>query len=244
VRIGLINPNATRSMTDDMAGAAVAVAADGTEVVPFTARSGPASIESYTDEAYATTQVLDLVRDNPALDGYVIACASDPGLLAARELVPAPVVGIGEAGFLFATTLAPRFGVLTTLSRAIEQVWRQLAGYRLAGRCCSVRACGVAVLDTANPTTRQLDALVRAAREATSGDGAEAIVLGCGGMSQIADRMQAALGVPVVDGVRAAVTLTESLVRCGLRTSKLRTLAPPEDVGYLPPAVGPAGEGG
>ena len=34
-------------------------------------------------------------------------------------------------------------------------------------------------------------------------------------------------GVPVVDGVAAAVTIAESLVRLGLRTSKVRTYAPP-----------------
>lgn len=233
MRIGLINPNATRSMTDDMVRAATAVAAGGTDVIPFTARAGPAAIESYVDEAYATTQVLDLVRDNPALDGYVIACASDPGLLAVREMVAAPVVGIGEAAFLYATTLAPRFGVLTTLDRAIEQIWRQLAGYGLASRCCSVRACGVGVLDTASPSEQQLDSLVRTARAAVTGDGAEAIVLGCGGMSEAADRLHAAVGVPVIDGVRAAMTLVEGLIRCRLQTSKQRTLAPPVEVPYV-----------
>ena len=33
--------------------------------------------------------------------------------------------------------------------------------------------------------------------------------------------------VPVVDGVAAAVTIAESLVRLGLSTSKVRTYAPP-----------------
>lgn len=233
MRIALINPNATRTMTDEMARAAVAVATTGTEVVPFTARCGPAAIESYVDEAYATTQVLDLVRENPDLDGYVIACASDPGLLAARELVTAPVIGIGEAAFLYATTLAPRFGVLTTLDRAIEQIWRQLAGHGLTSRCCSVRACGVGVLDTARPSDDQLSSLIGTVRMAVGEDGAEAIVLGCGGMSEVADTLQAATGVPVIDGVRAAVTMAEGLVRCHLQTSKHRTLAPPVEVPYI-----------
>ena len=34
-------------------------------------------------------------------------------------------------------------------------------------------------------------------------------------------------GVPVVDGVAAAVTIAESLVRLGLTTSKVRTYAAP-----------------
>ena len=233
MRIALINPNATRTMTDEMARTAAAVAAAGTEVIPFTASCGPAAIESYVDEAYATTQVLDLIRENQELDGYVIACASDPGLLAARELVTAPVVGIGEAAFLYAMTLAPRFGVLTTLDRAIEQIWRQLAACGLTGRCCSVRACGVGVLDTARPTERQLGSLIRTVQMAVSEDGAEAIVLGCGGMSEVADTLHVEVGVPVIDGVRAAVTMVEGLVRCHLQTSKHRTLAPPVEVPYI-----------
>jgi allantoin racemase len=229
----MINPNTTGPMTDQMARAATAVAAADTHVIPFTADSGPTAIESYVDEAYATAKVLDLVKDNPDMDGYVIACASDPGLLAARELVTAPVIGIGEAAFLYATTLAPRFGVLTTLDRAIEQVWRQLGSYGLTSHCCSVRACDVGVLDTSHPGKEQLDSLVRTARAAVHDDGAEVIVLGCGGMTETAEALHAAVAVPVIDGVRAAVTMVEGLVRCGLQTSKLRTLAPPEPVRYI-----------
>ena len=39
--------------------------------------------------------------------------------------------------------------------------------------------------------------------------------------------MRERTGVPVVDGVAAAVTIAESLVRLGLSTSKVRTYAPP-----------------
>jgi allantoin racemase len=233
VRIALVNPNTTGSMTDAMARAARAVAAAGTEIVPFTAKAGPAAIESYVDEAYATTQVLDVLRAESGLDGYVIACASDPGLMAARELLTAPVVGIGEAGFLYATTVAPRFGVLTTLDRAIEQIWRQLASYGLSMRCCVVRACGVGVLDTAVPDEEQTGSLIATARAMVRNDGAEAIVLGCGGMSETADLLQETAGVPVIDGVRAATTLVEGLIRCRLQTSKQRTLAPPVEVEYV-----------
>ncbi len=66
-------------ITDAMARTARAVTGSGTDVVALTARAGPAAIESYVDETYDAAQVLDLVREYPALDGYVIACSSDPG---------------------------------------------------------------------------------------------------------------------------------------------------------------------
>ena len=53
------------------------------------------------------------------------------------------------------------------------------------------------------------------------------ICLGCGGMAELEEEVRKRTGVPVVDGVAAAVTIAESLVRLGLSTSKVRTYAPP-----------------
>jgi allantoin racemase len=58
-------------------------------------------------------------------------------------------------------------------------------------------------------------------------DHAEVICLGCGGMAGLDAAVREAVGVPVVDGVAAAVKLAESLVSLGLTTSKVRTFAPP-----------------
>ena len=46
-------------------------------------------------------------------------------------------------------------------------------------------------------------------------------------MAGLTERVIERTGVPVVDGVAAAVTIAESLVRMGLTTSKIRTYAPP-----------------
>lgn len=68
---------------------------------------------------------------------------------------------------------------------------------------------------------------MRECESAVSQDRAEVICLGCGGMADLEDRIEQRTGVPVVDGVAAAVTIAEGLVRLGLRTSKVRTYAPP-----------------
>ncbi|GAA2613702.1 hypothetical protein GCM10009863_29290 [Streptomyces axinellae] len=72
-----------------------------------------------------------------------------------------------------------------------------------------------------------VEAIADQAARAVEEDRAEVICLGCGGMSGLAERVTARTGVPVVDGVTAAVTIAESLVRLGLPTSKARTYAPP-----------------
>ena len=57
-------------------------------------------------------------------------------------------------------------------------------------------------------------------------DRAEVICLGCAGMGDLAEEIQAVIGVPVVEGVAAAVKLAEALHTLGLSTSKSRTYAP------------------
>ena len=58
-------------------------------------------------------------------------------------------------------------------------------------------------------------------------DRAEAIVLGCAGLSGLVAPMEQALGIPVVEGVGVALKLAEALVANGLRTSKAGCLAAP-----------------
>ena len=76
------------------------------------------------------------------------------------------------------------------------------------------------------------DPLLAVCRYALTQDGAEAIVLGCAGMADLAERIGDALGVPVVDGVTAGVKLVEALVALGLRTSKAGDLAFPLPKAY------------
>ncbi|MCY1179491.1 Hydantoin racemase [compost metagenome] len=101
---------------------------------------------------------------------------------------------------------------------------------KLAGlyqRCASVRASGLAVLELEEDPRRAVEAIVGQAELAVSQDKAEVICLGCGGMAGLDEQIRQRTGVPVVDGVTAAVTLAESLVRLGLSTSKVRTYAKP-----------------
>src|SRR3954469_14238731 len=98
MRIAVVNSTTTDSFTPLLAEEARRVAAPGTEVEALRVRFGPASIEGHFDEELAALAILDLVgahRDD--VDGYVLSCYGDPGLYAARELSPVPVVGVGEA---------------------------------------------------------------------------------------------------------------------------------------------------
>jgi len=229
VEILIVNPNTTTAMTQGIARAAEKVAAPGTRISAVNPDTGPESIEGYYDEALAVPGLLRAIAagESRGVDGHVVACFDDTGLDACRALARAPVVGIGEAAFHAASLIAGRFSVVTTLGRSIPAIEANLARYGLAARCARVRACEVPVLDLERrdpDTCRRIDAEIAAAMRE---ERAEAIVLGCAGMADFAGELAARHGLPVVDGVAAAVVLVEGLVRLGLRTSKLGGYAPP-----------------
>ncbi|WP_418317173.1 aspartate/glutamate racemase family protein [Piscinibacter sakaiensis] len=226
MHIRVINPNTTAAMTETIAVAARRVASPGTRIVATQPDSGPVSIESHFDEAIAAVGVLEEVRagERERADGYVIACFGDPGLLAARELTRAPVVGIAEAAFHLATLVATKFSVVTTLGRTIGIAEHLLQAYGFAGHCRRVRAAEIPVLDLEHDPNAAFNRIVDEARRAKAEDGIGAIVLGCGGMADLSDALSDAVGLPVVEGVTAAVKLVESLVTLRLATSKFGDL--------------------
>jgi len=232
MHLTIVNPNTTASMTRAIGEAARAVAAAGTVIEAVNPESGPASIEGYYDEVYSIPGMLEEMRVRPASDAFVIACFDDTGLDAARSLMDVPVVGIGEAAMHMATLLATKFTVVTTLAVSVPALEHNVHKYGFAHRCGRVRACEVPVLELENPAS---DARARISAEiarAKAEDRAEAIVLGCAGMADLAAALSAEHGLPVIDGVAAAVKLAESLHALGLKTSKAGGYAPPRAKPY------------
>ena len=248
MRIKVINPNTTRSMTERIAAGARAVAAPGTEIVAVSPAMGPVSIEGHYDEAVSALGVLDEVRrgERDGIDGYVIACFGDPGLRAAREVARGPVVGIAEAAMHAASFIATGFSIVTTLERTCD-IARQLAeSYGMARFCRGIRGTDLAVLDLEKPGSEARHIITEECRRALREDRSDAIVLGCAGMSDLAAAIAAAIDAPVISGVEAAVKTAEGLVALGLGTSKRGAFAAPLAKRYVGLLEGfaPPGEGG
>lgn len=227
MRILVVNPNTTASMTTKIAAAARRIASPGTEIIATNPKHGPASIEGFYDEAMCLAGMLEVIRQSSGYDAVVIACFDDTGLDAARCLTDKPVVGIGEAAYHMASMIANKFTVVTTLGRSVPALEHNLQRYGLAARCARVRSSEVAVLeleDAGSGATAKISAEIgRAVVE----DRAEAIVLGCAGMTDLTKALAAEHGLPVLDGVTCAVALCESMIRLGLKTSGLGGYAPP-----------------
>jgi allantoin racemase len=220
-RLGLLNPNSDARHTEVMRTVAAEALGPGHEVVAVTAARAPSSIETATDEALATAEVVEMVRATPGLDAYLIACFGDPGLHAARELTGAPVVGIGEAGFRAACLVASRFAVITTLGRGVPELEDAVDREGLSRRCVGVIPLEIPVHDQGSWNQTATDAIVAAGRRAMEESRAEALVLACGAMADTAGSVSRSLGIPVCDGVSFGALLAHGLWRSGLRTSKV-----------------------
>ena len=227
MRLLVVNPNTTQSMTDKIGEAARAAALPSTEIVAVNPDAGPPSIEGYYDEVFAIPGLIGEMRRAGPVDATIIACFDDTGLEAARSFSAAPVIGIGEAAFHMASLIAGKFSVVTTLSRSVPAIEHNLVRYGLASRCARVRAAEVAVLELEIPGSAARGRISREIDRAIQEDAAEAIVLGCAGMADLAAALGREHGLPVIDGVAAAVKLIEALVGLGLKTSKLGGYAAP-----------------
>ena len=227
--IHVVNPNTTQAMTDKIAAAAKAVARQGTEIFATQPEMGPVSIEGYYDEAFSVPGMLARIAEAEKRDvaGHIIACFDDTGLDAARSLALAPVIGIGEAAFHAASLIAGKFSVITTLGRSVPAIEHNLARYGLAARCAKVRASEVAVLSLEDPKSDARGKISAEIELAKTQDRAEAVVLGCAGMADLARALSDQHGLPVIDGVAAAMGLIEMLSRMNVKTSKMGGYAAP-----------------
>lgn len=230
MRILYINPNTSEEFTAKVERVARQYAAPGTEIIARTPAAGPCSIEGIYDELLSCAPTLEVaLAELERVDGIIIACYSDhPTVYALREITDKPVIGIAEASMIMAGMLGYQFSVVTTNEEWVPLLWDAVRHYGLAERCASVRSTGMQVLELESKSEAEINALMlQASRKALDEDNAEVICLGCAGMSGLDKELEPQLGVPVVDGVVAALKLIEGAVAYGLRTSKRRAYARP-----------------
>lgn len=227
MKILVVNPNTTATMTEKACHAARQVASEGTEIIAVTSASGPVSIEGYYDEAMAVPGMLQAIRAQPDFDAVVIACFDDTGLDAARCITDKPVIGIGEAGYRVAAMLSNKFSVVTTLGRSVPALEHNLMRYGMERQCIRVRSSEIPVLELEQEGSAAFDTIAQEIERAISEDRAEAIVLGCAGMVDLAESLSQKFSLPVLDGVTCAVSLCESLVRLKVKTTRQGGYAPP-----------------
>lgn len=233
MKIKIINPNTSEAMTKSIHRSAIQYSRPDTEICTVSVKSGPISIENFHDQFASIIGVIEEIRaDKYGYDAFIVAAACDPGLAAAREIVRVPVIGIGEAAIHLASLVAAKFTVVTVFPRIVPLIEKAVEQSGLLGKCSSVRSISACVLDTENNPELVERELMEISLKALECDKAEAICLGCSGMTKFAEQLEQKLGVPVFDGVVSAVKLAESLVDIGKTTSKRLTYQYPSAKKY------------
>lgn len=215
-RILVVNPNCLTEMTAIIDEAVAPLRMPGgPEIECVTLAEGPPGIESQEQNDAVVGPLVKLARAREAdCAAFVIACYGDPGLAAMREAVRRPVFGIQESAILTALTLGQRFGVMAILRRALGRQRRNIGGYGVLDRLAAILPLerGIAALHDDEATFARMQEVGTTLRDT---HGADVVVMGCAGMARHRKRLQAALGLPVVDPVQAAAGLALARVRLG-----------------------------
>lgn len=203
-RILVINPNSSLEVTGALDRALDPLRFTGGPVIATTTvAEGPPGIETQAQVDAASAHVTDAI-DRDKANAYVIACFSDPGLIAAREQTHVPVFGIAESACAAAITLGARFGILAILDRSIPRHLRYIDGLGLRNRLAGDRAIDVGVSGLSDEA-HTLARLIAVGRQLRDHDDADVLILGCAGMARYRHRVEQALEVPVIDPTQAAV---------------------------------------
>ncbi len=205
-RVLVVNPNTNPAVTQRVRAAAADFESPSLRVDVVNPQHGPFSIETAAEREQAEREAIALItqRAPQGHDAYVLACFDDLALQAVRALVKVPVVGTCEAAMAAAQALSPRFAIVTTFDAAVPGIQVLMQRYG-AGPLATVRAAGIGVAAAASGEAEAVRRLLACARAAVVEDGAEVILLASGGLTGLGPMLSAALGLPVVDGVAAAI---------------------------------------
>jgi len=208
LKLLLLNGNTDAAITERLAAAARAMCPH--EITAVTAPFGARYIASRAAVAVASHAVLEALARNVGPDneaGYdaaLIACFGEPGLDAAREVFPLPVLGMADASIRAALRLAPRVAVLTGGAAWVPMLEEFFLIRGLTPEVVRVAA----ITPTGDMIARDPEGAAMLLAETARAEiarGAGAVLLGGAGLVGLDARLQPLLPVPVLCSLRAAL---------------------------------------
>ncbi len=213
MKLLVINPNTSDTVTDKIAAVARIAAAKETEIECVTAPYGVPYIATRAEALIGGRAALEILAERSSeFDAAVVAAFGDPGLGAAREMMSIPVVGLTEASVLMACPLGRTFSIVSFSSR-LEPWYREcVAWHGMSGRLASIRMLDATIGDVGQVQHENEELLVALATKAVEEDGAEVVILAGAPLAGLATHVRDRIPVPVVEGVAASVKMAEGLV--------------------------------
>ena len=210
MKVIFINPNSTEAMTFS----SVETAQKTTPEINFegwTSFDGPPSIQGPADGEYAIKPLLQLIKkaNEERPSAIIIGCFDDTGLEKAREVSLCPVLGIGEASFIFSNLHTGQTAVITTVYEAVPVIKKNIENSGYQNQINEVIAADVEVLELEfNPAE---SAMKFALASKLLKPNTKNIILGCAGAVRIRDEFEDITGFRAFDGVTSAAKLCRAL---------------------------------
>ena len=216
-RVLHIRPIVTENVTGnvDFKGYLSQFQSPETELEVTSLTEGPRHLEYYSYGSLVVPKILKIIKEaeKENFDAAIIGCFYDPGLREAREIAEKLVVTApAEASMHIAVTLGQRFSIIVGKTKNIPLMRENVIKYGFQDHLASFQAIDVGFRDFQTDPEETKRRIVQAAEKAIVQDGAEVIILGCGGLFGFYQELQGALGVPVIDCALAALSYAEFLV--------------------------------
>lgn len=213
-RVLLVNPNSNSRTTDLMTGIAAGILEpERLQVVGLTATAGPAMIIDPVALLDSARHVQSAVHDY--LDGphgstviaVILAAIGDPGRSVLAEDLDIPVVGIGQGSVAAAAGSGRRFGMATSTPLLAGSLASLVEEHGQSQWFTGVRLTPSEPLVLAADPEQQFLELLGAVRKARRDDGAEAVIIAGGPLSETARRLAATGVAEIIQPVPSACSM-------------------------------------
>lgn len=228
MKILVINPNISHSVTDLIQAEAQRAARPDTQITMVTADFGVAYIETPAEALVGGYAALSILAEHyPGHDAAVIAAFGDPGVMAAKEIMSIPVVGLTEAAVASAFLLGGRFAIVGISERIGAWYERTVEQLGMTARFAGYRGLGSAFANVGNVQNEQRQMLLNLCQECVALDQVDSIILAGAPLAGLAREISDRFPVPLIDGVGSALRMAEALASSGYAPRTQGAFAPP-----------------
>ncbi len=170
---------------------------------------------STIDYHSAPEAIVEIARQAEAggADACIIDCFTDPGLEECSTTLRIPVVGVGQAGMLFAHAAAQRFSIITSEDDVISMIEKNASRYGTATHIHSIVSIDVPFNEIPHHAQLALNRLEQIAKELL--DEVTTFVMGCTELAEMSNALSRRLRklnpeAQVINPLKAATHLAET----------------------------------
>ena len=203
MRLLLINPNTSESVTDLVSEHVRPLAGRSVEIVPVTGRFGARYIASRAAFAIAAHAALECLAEHvDGCDAVYLACFGDPAFAALQEVSPVPVIGMLDASCRAGAAVG-RFGIVTGGVLWGPMLAELVGTIGFSDKLAAIRTIEATGGGVARDPDAALPQIVDACRTLADEDGAQVVILGGAALAGLAGRVAPHVPVPVICSVEA-----------------------------------------